>query len=95
MAKCRRPVLRCEARTVQEGTSFDPELIVIDFDRAVLRRTVGTSGLNRISMFPEHSIDERGATSQFAALVGPDTAAIVVAVLRQKSGDDVKRRVFA
>ncbi len=78
-----------EALAIEESTGPNGELVVVNFRRAVLGRTVGAGEFDGVIEFVEEKILKCGASCKFAALIRTYTATVDMSVLGQECSDDV------
>ncbi len=74
-----RPEMGRETGTVEEGTNFHRQGIVVYLDAVVLRGTVRAGGFDDVSEIFEHGVAEDRTPSEFSTLVranDPRTGAI-------------------
>ncbi len=68
------------------------KLVIVHFNRAILRWTVRTCGFECVMIFPQEKVLKSNGTCKFTALVRADATTIVVAMMPKKFRDDVQRR---
>ncbi len=61
-----------KARTIQKGTNFNRQSVVVYFCTAVLGGAICAGGLNNISKILNHCVAEGLTLGKFAALIHPD-----------------------
>ena len=80
MDKGGRPVFCRKAGAIQERTSPNTKLIVVDFNSPILRWAIGPGWFQSIPEFPQKKIPEGATRGQFATLIRANASAVRVAM---------------
>ncbi len=69
----------------------DGKLVIVDFSRTVLGRTVSASGFDIVVEFLQKEVLKIGTAGKFTTLVGTDTPSLLMGMMSEKLFDNVKR----